>query len=428
MKTLRAASLLSSLIVMGSICLVSVSCKKEQQTGGQQAAPQTTVEVTKPVIKDIPVYKSWIGSLNGKVNATIRAQVTGYLVEQCYHNGQVVKKDQELFKIDRRTFDAALAQAEASLVQAKASLAKNEKDVERYTPLVETNAVSRKQLDDAIQATKEAKAAVEAAQAAVDSAKLNSDFTNITSPIDGIAGIAKAQIGDLVGQSGPVLAEVSSVNPIKIDFAITEQDWLNTGLNVPRGDYSKATSDMGLEIILATGDTYEHKAIPVAINREVNTSTGTINIEAEAKNPSYLLRPGMFIRVRAQVDVIKNALVVPSQAVIPQQGSYYVITVDEQGHAGVVPVKPGDKIGREQVVTPLIEGGLTTESTVVVVGTLRAMMAAPRPGQEAVEVLKTIPYEPKEPKPLMSIKKDKKDSGEEKNDTVLNVIPQNQII
>lgn len=422
MKTLRVAPLISSVILMGTISLVSVSCKKEDKS--QMAPPQATVQVTNPQIKDIPVFKEWVGSLNGKVNATIRAQVTGYLIKQSYHNGQVVKKGQELFKIDERTFQATLDQAESTLAQARATLTKNQKDVERYTPLVETNAVSKKLLDDAIQAAKESQAAVDAAQATVESAKLNKEFTTVSSPIDGIAGIATAQIGDLVGQSGPVLTEVSSVNPIRIDFAITEQDWLNTGLSVPRGDYSKAASDKGLEVILSTGDIYPGKAIPVAINREVSRDMGTISIEAEVENPSYLLRPGMFIRVRAQINTIKGALVVPKQAVTAQQGAYYVITVDDKGYARIIPVKPGETYGAEQIIHPLVEGSITTESKIVVVGTLRAMMAAPKnPGDKATETLKVVPYEPQPPKALMSTKPDKNEQPAKENDTVLGVIP-----
>lgn len=388
----------TAVLALGVLSFGSVSCLKKPSAQMQPPAPPT-VQVTTPQIKDVPIFKEWVGSLTGKVNAKIMPQVTGYLDQQIYKNGQVVKKGDVLFRIDARTFKAALDQAAGDLAKSKAALTKNQLDVERYTPLVKTNAVSQKQLDDAIQATKESQAAVEASQAAVDTAKLNLGFTVVSSPIDGIAGIATAQIGDLVSPGGMVLTQVSAVDPIRIDFAITEQDWLGTAVN---NKTLQTAEDGNLEVILSNNEVYSHKATAVAVNREVNSNTGTINIEAEVDNPDKLLRPGMFVRVRAQVNVVKGAMVVPSLAVVAQQGAYFVITVNEKGEPGIVPVKPGVVSNHEQVVIPIFEGSLTDQSKVIVVGTLQAMMRAPKnPGEAATGTVNTTPYVPQLTQPLI---------------------------
>lgn len=410
MKKNKLLSSFSSLLGLVALSFMVEGCKKQEAA----EAPLATVEITNPQRKDIPVYKTWAGTLNGMVNATIRAQVTGYLLEQSYKNGQKVKKGQELFKIDKRTFEAALNQAEATLAQAEASYTKNKMDVERYTPLVATNAVSHKQLDDAVQAMKESEAAMAAAKASIESAKLNLGFTTIISPIDGIAGIANAQTGDLVGQSGPILTEVSQVDPIKVEFAMTEQDWLVSGIGAPRKDFSETSGEKGLQIILSTGDVYEHTAKPVSINREVDTNTASLRIEAELPNPSSLLRPGMFVNVKALISTAKDALVVPTQAIITQRGSSYIITINEKDEPVIVPINPGAIYGKDQVITPLNpEQPVTLDTKVVVVGTLRAMSVAMQVGPDGnKEKLKTIPYVPQEPKALMSIKKNGKGRGQ----------------
>lgn len=396
--TAGVATLVLTLSLSLSSCL-----KKEQQTTAPQMMPEMTVETIKPVIKDVPVFKEWVGSLTGKVNATIMPQVSGYLKEQVYNNGGVVKKGDVLFRIDDRTFKAALDQATSDLAKAQAALVKNQLDVERYTPLVKTNAVSQKQLDDAILATRESQAAVEACQAAIDQAKLNLGFTIVESPIDGIAGIAKAQIGDLVSPGGMILTSVSSVDPIRLDFAITEQDWLNSAnQSINEKQQLSLESTPNLEIILANGEIYNHKGRAIAVNREVNTNTGTINIVGEIDNPHRLLRPGMFVRVRANVNTVRNAMVVPARAIVSQQGAYYVVIVGKDGFPSILPVKPGVMVGQEQVFTPMFEGSITTESEIVVSGVLQAMMRAPKiPGDAPKGKLLTTPYNPTPTKALV---------------------------
>lgn len=367
----RSGISVSALVVAGALSMGLMSCDIKK---GGMAPPviKPTVEVTKPVIQDVPVYKEWVGNLTGQVNATIVPQVTGYLEQQVYNNGQAVKKGDVLFRIDERTFQATLEQAQGELARAKAVLTKNMMDVERYTPLAATAAVSKKQLDDSIQATKESKAEVEAAQANVEKAQLNVGFCVVRSPIDGIAGIAKAQIGDLVSPGGMILTQVSQVNPIRLDFAITEQDWLNTA------DKSKADGNMMgdfIEIILSNKAVYSHKGKIIAIDREVNSTTGTINLVGQIDNPESLLRPGMFVTVRAKVESYKNAMLVPAKAVVEQQGAYFVVSMNEEGAPAIIPVKAGANYKNMRIITPLYEGMLTTDNTIVVTGTMQAMRA-----------------------------------------------------
>lgn len=437
MRHPRATFVATAALAFAVFGLGSVSCQKKEKAPDAAAAQDriaATVQAIKPQIKNVPIFKEWVAKLNGKVNATILPQVSGYLIEQVYQNGQYVKKGDVLFRIDPRTFKAALEQAEGDLARARASLTKNQMDVERYTPLVEVKAVSQKQLDDAIQATKESQAAVEIAQAAVDKAKLDLGFTTVISPIDGIVGIAQAQIGDLVSPNGMVLTQVSSVDPIRVDFAITEQDWLSTIMGAMKkgGMDTMPGVTQNMEVILANGETYDRTARSVAVNREVNANTGSINIEAEVDNPIKMLRPGMFVRVRAQIDEIKDAMVVPTLSIVAQQGAYFVVTVDAQGAPAIVPVKPGVISGHEQVVTPIFEGTLTPDKDVVVVGTYQAMMVAPRnPGEHASARVKVVPYVPAPTKALSPAgagkPADDKKGGEEKGATALSVLPANLI-
>lgn len=351
------------------------------------AMPAITLEVAQPKIEDIPVYKEWVGTLTGKVNATIMPQVSGYLKEQVYQNGSFVKKGDVLFRIDDRTFKAVLDQAVSQLAQAESALEKNKLDVERYTPLVKTNAVSQKQLDDAILATKESEAAVAACKATIEQARLNLEFTVITSPIDGIAAIAKAQIGDLVSPAGTILTSVASVDPIRLDFAITEQDWLGTSKEIiaKHGADKAFEASPPMDIILSNGEIYDHKGRATAVDLSINPQTGSINIIGEIDNPARILRPGMFVRVKAKVREVKGALTVPSRAVIAQQGAYYLALLDKEGTPSVIPVKPGDIFETDQVITPVFEGSLTPDSQVVVIGTTTAMMEMAKPEQQRMK-------------------------------------------
>jgi membrane fusion protein, multidrug efflux system len=330
--------------------------------------------------------------LEGLVNAQIRPQVTGYLLRQTYKEGSFVKKGQLLFEIDPRTFQAALdqtkaqlANAEQQLAQAEANQIKTQLDVNRYTPLVKERAVSQQELDNAVQANaatqaqvRAAQAQINAAKAQVDAAQLNLSFTKIVSHIDGIAGIAQAQIGDLVGQT-TLLTTVSTLDPIKVYFPVSERGYLNYIKENP--DATKRTAqerELRLELLLADGRLYPHKGTFSLADRQVDVKTGTLRLEGLFPNPGNILRPGQFARVRAITTRKKDALLVPQRAVSELQGSYQVAVVGHDNKVEIRPVKVGERVGTQWIV----DDGLKPGEKVVAEGVQRVsagLMVNPKP-------------------------------------------------
>jgi membrane fusion protein (multidrug efflux system) len=344
----------------------------------QKAAPPPAkppeVEVVTISPRDVPIYKEWIGSLDGYVNAQIHAQVTGYLLTQDYVEGSEVKKGDLLFQIDPRPFQALLDQAKAKLAQDEAQESKAKWDFERYAPLAKQSAISEQEYNDAVQANLAAQAQVKADQAAVESASLNLGFTRITSPIDGLADVALAQIGDLVGPNGGLLTTVSTINPIKVYFPVSEQDYLSYRRQytnaVERAEHEKS---LELQLLLADGSVYPLAGRFYFAGREVSPTTGTLQMVGLFPNPEDILRPGQFARVRAETSIRKGALLVPQRAVAELQGSYQVATVDDQSKAHIQPVTVGDRIGSEWI----IEQGLKAGERVVVEGVQKVKEGAP---------------------------------------------------
>jgi membrane fusion protein (multidrug efflux system) len=305
--------------------------------------------------QDVPVVRDWIGSLDSLVNAQIRAQVSGYLVKQDYKEGTFVHQGDPLFEIDPRPFEAALAQANGQLAQAKAQQGKASEDVTRYTPLARDKAISEEELDDAVQSKLAAEAQVASAQAAVDAARLNLGFTHIVSPTDGIAGLIQTQIGNLVGPGSGVLTTVASVDPIKAYFPISEQAYLEFRRQQPDGP--ALPPGVAFELILSDGSVYPRKGTFFALDNQVDANTGTLRVAAVFPNPSGLLRPGQYARVRAVIAVEKAALVVPQRSVSELQGGFQVATVDAENRAHIVTVTTGERIGAQVVVLQGLHAG-----------------------------------------------------------------------
>jgi len=319
--------------------------------------PPSEVVVTSVVQRDVPIYGEFVGSLAGYVNATIRPQVKGYLLSREYPEGSSVEKGALLFQIDPRQFQASLDEALGSLGEARAMLGKSEIDVKRFTPLVKQGAVSQQELDNAVQARERNRAAMSVAQANVEQARLDLGWTKVTSPISGIAGIAVAQIGDLVSPQ-TVLTTVSQLDPIKVEFPISEQEYLMLAQarHIADGETWRGHPDT-LELTLANGKTYPHRGTPFVIGREVDPRTGTILIEGRFPNPGNLLRPGQFARVRATIRTADGALLVPQRAVRDVQGSSEVLVVGSGDVVEVRPVTMGERSGTQWIVTKGLRAG-----------------------------------------------------------------------
>src|SRR5690348_5408638 len=328
------------------------------------AIPSPEVEVASVIQKDAPIFSEWIATLDGYVNAQIQPQVTGYVIRQNYKEGSFVRKGQILFQIDPRPFQALLDQADAQVAQAEAQLGKTQMDVDRDTPLAKERAIAQSQLDNDIQANRAAQAAVKAAKAQVEQAKLNLEFTDVKSLVDGISGIAQVQIGNLVNPT-TVLTAVSQINPIKAYFSISEQEYIHFADKI-NADAQKETPSNGppFDLILADGSVYPHKGTGLLANRQVDVSTGSIQIVCSFPNPQNFLRPGQFGRLRAAPEVRRGALLVPQKAVSELQGSYQVAVVGADNKVSIRAVKAGDRVGPMWIV----EGGVRPGEQVVVEG------------------------------------------------------------
>ena len=313
----------------------------------------------------MPIYGEWVGTLEGYLNAQISPRVSGYVIRQNYQEGGLVRKDQILFEIDPRPFQAALDQAKAQLAEAKAQLARATLDVNRDVPEAQARAIPQSQLDNDRQTQLAAKAAVDAGEAAVEQAALNLGYTKVRSLIPGIAGITTVQVGNLVGPS-TVLTSVSQVNPIKVYFPISEQQYMRIAGRIRPGtvDFLSHASRIPLQLILSDDNTYPYRGRILFAGRQVDPATGTIQIVGSFPNPGDVLRPGQYARVRAMTQVLKAALLVPQQAVTQLQGSYQIAVVGADNQVQIRAVQVGQTVGTMWVVT----SGLQPAESVVAEG------------------------------------------------------------
>jgi len=327
--------------------------------------PPPKVQVVAVVATNIPIYRDWVGTLDSEVNATISAQVTGYLLSRNYTEGRLVTNGQVLFQIDPAPFEATLAQAKAQLVEAEAHKEKTALDVERYTPLAKVQAISQQELDDAVQADKAAAGQVESSKASVLQAQINLGFTTIRSPVDGVAGLAsvtKAQVGNLVGPTSGPLTTVTKTDPIRVYFSVSQQfvtEWqqreLAEGREPRPGTDAERTGH--LELILASGEVYPDQGAIRFGDNQVDIKTGTLRVVGEFPNPQGLLVPGMFTRVRALIGVETNAIVVPQRAVSDVQGRSLVAAVGPEDKVRILPVTTGERYGGLWVIRGNVKAG-----------------------------------------------------------------------
>lgn len=346
-------------LALGAAAILAIllnGCSHPDAAPPAQRPP--TVEVVPVVQKDVPIYGEWIATLYGYVNAQIQPQVSGYVIKQDYREGSFVHKDDVLFKIDPRPFQAVLDQAKAQLAQAEAQLGTATLNVKRDIPEAEAHAIPQSQLDNDTQAQLAGKAAVAAGQAAVEQAQLNLGYTKVRSLIDGIAGIAQVQVGNLVAAS-TVLTSVSQVNPIKAYFPISSVEYLRIAGRVSPGAVNllSGASPISLQLILSNAKTYGHKGQILFADRQVDPQTGTIQIVGAFPNPGNILRPGQTGRVRALTEIARGALLIPQRAVTELQGGYQVAVVGPANKIAVRSVEVGERVGSMWIITQGLKSG-----------------------------------------------------------------------
>ncbi len=341
-----------------SICAILCLCGCEKAE--PPAPPPATVEVVAIVQKDVPIYREFVGTLEGDVSAIISAQVSGYLLSRNYTEGTRVTNGQVLFQIDPAPFRAELDKAKSQLSEAEAMEQKFALMVQRYTPLAATEAISKQELDDAIQNEKAAEAQVEAGRAAVQQAQLNLDFTTIRSPANGMSGLAsaQAQVGNLVGPTTGQLTSVTTDDPMRVYFSVSQRmvtDFQQSRLAA--GERLGTGEGPPLELTLANGFIYPLKGRFRFKNNQIDIKTGTIVVVGEFANPDFLLVPGMFVSVRVLLDTEKGALLVPQRAVTEMQGKYLVAVVGSDKKVSIRPVTTGEKIGSDWIISGQIKAG-----------------------------------------------------------------------
>ena len=350
-------------IILLLICsLVFIQCSRKKEL---KSSVSVQVEAMEVFSKNIPVVEEWTGTTDGFINAKIRSQVTGYLVKQDYIEGDLVKTGQILFEIDPRPFEAALKQAEGALGQQEAQYENAKATLARVKPLVEAKALSPRDLDNAVGAESSARASVIAAKAAVEKSKLDLSFTKITSPIDGMAGIASMQVGDLVGPtSQDELTIVSAINPIKVYYSISEQAYIRFAKRfTSEREIIEQAKKLQLSLILEDGSEYPFKGAFYAFDRGIDIRTGTLKIVATFQNPYSFLKPGQFVRIRVEMGSQK-AILIPQRAVNELQGGFQVAVIDKGNRIQIRTVKVGEKVDSYWV----IQEGLTPGERVVVEG------------------------------------------------------------
>jgi membrane fusion protein (multidrug efflux system) len=353
------STVLAALAIMTAFGTVMLSgCDKAVIPAHAAGTPALKVSVVKAEQADVPVTGEWVGTLDGYVNAQIQPQASGYLIRQNYREGSQVAKDQVLFEIDRRPFEAVLQQAQGQLEQAQAQLGLAEINVNRDTPLATARAIAKSQLDNDVQQKSQAEAAVKSAQAAVATAKLNLSFTEVRSLITGVAGQATTQVGNLVSAQS-VLTSVSQLDPIKVYFSISDSEYLALAKRAQTGGNGllQGTSRIPLTLTLSDGEVYPYTGHIAFVDRQLNAQTGAIRVAASFPNPGNVLRPGQFGRVKAETEIRHNAVLIPQIAVTEFQGMQQVYTVGANNTVQVKNVTLGPQHGDSWVVDSGLNGG-----------------------------------------------------------------------
>ncbi len=360
-------SFLGMALVLTLACVVGGCGRGGSAHGGAAGQASVKVLVSTAASRDVPVVREWVGTLAGSENADIRARVTGHLLSRDYPEGSLVKKGELLFEIDPRPFEVALAEARSQLEEGRARQVASQAEADRSTELFRKRVISEKEFINKTQLNKSAASKVEALEAAVEQARLNVGFCAVRSPLDGVAGVATAQVGDLVGTGErAVLTSVSVLDPMKLVFPISEGEYLMAGERLREGTAQPLKErEESIEVVLGNGERFAHRARLLAVDLKVSQTTGTILVTALLRNPGSVLRPGQFATARVIAKTLPGAVVVPQRAVVEVQGSHQLWVVDGGGKVEVRPVKVGVRDGGEWVIAQ----GLEVGERVVVEGT-----------------------------------------------------------
>jgi membrane fusion protein (multidrug efflux system) len=374
----RTLIIIAAIVIAGAVYLYMKHRADIEAALKNKSMPVPEVSVAAVEKKDVPLVKEWVGTTQGDVNAEIHAKISGYLLKRNYEEGSVVKAGDLLFEIDPRPYQAALDQAKGDLEQAQSAQKKSQADVRRYSALVKEGAVSQKEYTDAIHSNGMTKAAIASAKAALDQAQLNLNWTKVNAPISGLAGASIAQVGDLIDPSMK-LTTISVTDPIRIIFPISENEYIwHQRMNIAAADGSNAnttggvqqtpeTADPDVTIILNDGSTYPEKGAFTFTDRQVDPNTGTINVRVTVPNSKGFLRPGQYAKVRAQVGVFKDALVIPRRAIIETQGTKQVAVVSADNKVEIRDIKVGYIFDNNRIVTD----GLKEGERIIVEGFLK---------------------------------------------------------
>ena len=339
--------------ILAAVALYLTACRKSP-TSVPQITPDVTV--TNVLQQDVPQYSEWVGTTEGFVSANIYPKISGYIVKQNYRDGDVVHAGQTLFEIDPREYQAALDQAQANLAKSQANLKKDQLNLERYTDLYSQAVISRQEFDNQTQTTHADAAQVKANEAALEQARLNLEWTHVTSPVNGVASIASLQVGALVSPTTQ-LTTVSQLDPIKVEFPISEQLYLSLADKINQDPNRRAQNAPPFQMILADGSIYKHLGLVHAVNRQVDIQTGTIKVEAAFPNPGNILRPGLYAKIRTKIGTIHDALLVPQNAVLQTQGQSQVAVVGADDKVTMRNVEVGQTFSKFQVIQKGVSAG-----------------------------------------------------------------------
>ncbi len=362
--------------------------------------PPPTVLVTTVAKRNVPIYIEAVSTIDGYVNAEIRARVRGYLRTQDYKDGSNVKSGQLLFTIESTDYTAAVSSAKAAVSRARVAQDRNRIQAQRYLGLFKTGMVSQQDLDNVTASVADADGQVQGAQAQLEQANLNLSYTQMRSPLSGLSGLALVRIGNLVGQDSPtLLTTVSQVDPMRVNFPVSEVDYVknpdrfqkieNRDLTWAKKQFPRFDSggtaeggDPGIDLVLSDDSVYPHKGVIVAVNRQIDPSTGTIQLQALVPNPDEVLRPGQFGRVRIpRQDAGRDVIAVPERALINVQGSYSVAVVGPDNKVQLRRVEVGPSVKGLRV----IDKGLADGDHIVVDGVQKVTDGAvvdPRPAPD----------------------------------------------